>query len=139
MSSNYSRKAKTPNKKSVPTKHIVTGLSALQKTIALVGGILSIIVATITIMRTLHPEDTNNKDNSADHSSSTIVKIIEKESSKQSDNSQESTDQSSSLPSSSIETDTSTTTTTNNPDSNQSSSSSQETVPSDTTTSTNTQ
>ncbi|WP_306693994.1 DUF6556 family protein [Streptococcus didelphis] len=38
-----------------------TGLTALQKTVALVGSILSIIVATITITRALHPENGSKK------------------------------------------------------------------------------
>ena len=50
---NYSRSNKNKTKSSKkPTKqHIKTGLSAFQKTIATIASILSIIIASITIMR----------------------------------------------------------------------------------------
>lgn len=54
MSKGYSRQQKKSTKTNTdstqsPAKHIKTGFSALQKTIALVGSVLSIIVASITI------------------------------------------------------------------------------------------
>ncbi|PZO96253.1 DUF6556 family protein [Streptococcus halichoeri] len=76
MSNQYSRQSKNPNND--PSKHIKTGFTALQKMIALIGGILSIIVATITISKNLHPsDDTKKTDNGT--SSSTVVHIIEKD------------------------------------------------------------
>ncbi|WP_373995543.1 DUF6556 family protein, partial [Streptococcus agalactiae] len=53
MSKGYSRQQKKSTKINTdstqsPAKHIKTGFSALQKTIALVGSVLSIIVASIT-------------------------------------------------------------------------------------------
>lgn len=82
MSSYYSRqkKSKTPVK-IAPTKQIKTGLTALQKLTALVGSILSIIVATLTISRYLNPTADNPKSDSSNTPTSTIVKIIEKDSS----------------------------------------------------------
>lgn len=51
MSQRYSRKAKqtasTPKRR--PTEHLKRGLTAFQKTLAFVGSILSVVVATITI------------------------------------------------------------------------------------------
>lgn len=57
--SQYSRSKQSSDKgkkdaKLVPVKQIKTGFSALQKTIALVGSIMSILVATITINRYLN-------------------------------------------------------------------------------------
>ena len=51
MSQHYSRRQKSSkkDKEQAPSKHIKKGFSALQKTIALIGSILSIIVASITI------------------------------------------------------------------------------------------
>ncbi|MGT2887460.1 hypothetical protein N1496_01500 [Streptococcus didelphis] len=87
MTSQYSRKNKTKDSnKAVPTEHIKTGLTALQKTVALVGSILSIIVATITITRALHPENGSKKEDSNTKTSSTIVKIIEKDTSSNTNN-----------------------------------------------------
>ncbi|EHI69730.1 DUF6556 family protein [Streptococcus ictaluri] len=81
MSSQYSRQQK-PKKTSVdPKKHLQTGFTALQKSIALIGSILSIVVATITITRALNPAPESKKEDSGTSSSNTIVKIIEKESS----------------------------------------------------------
>lgn len=99
MSSQYSRKNKSTASKNTlsPGKHIKTGLTALQKTLALVGSILSIIVATITISKVLHPETESKKDNS-DSPTSTIVKIIEKDSSKQDSNTDTSSSSSSAIP-----------------------------------------
>lgn len=81
MSSHYSRQQKPKKSASIPTKHIKTGFTALQKTIALVGSVLSIVVATITINRALQPSNEQPKSDSSPSSTSTIVKIIEKESS----------------------------------------------------------
>ncbi|MGI8190121.1 DUF6556 family protein [Streptococcus iniae] len=86
MTSHYSRKNKRPSKSEIPTKHIKAGLTTLQKNIALVGSILSIIVATITITRALHPEREDKKESNTGQPTSTIVKIIEKESSSQQKN-----------------------------------------------------
>lgn len=80
MSSHYSRQQKPKKSASIPTKHIKTGFTALQKTIALVGSVLSIVVATITINRALQPSNEQPKNDSSP-STSTIVKIIEKDSS----------------------------------------------------------
>lgn len=81
MSSHYSRQQKPKKSASIPTKHIKTGFTALQKTIALVGSVLSIVVATITINRALQPSNEQPKNDSSPSSTSTIVKIIEKDSS----------------------------------------------------------
>ncbi|WP_438477693.1 DUF6556 family protein [Streptococcus pluranimalium] len=72
MSQQYSRKSKQTGQKEKrrPTEHIKYGLTAFQKTLALVGSILSIIVASITITNYLHSKGTSNEDKS---SSSTIV------------------------------------------------------------------
>ena len=63
MSQNYSRRKK-PGKSvsAAPKKHIKSGLSALQKTIALIGSILSIIVASITINNYLSGANSKDKD-----------------------------------------------------------------------------
>lgn len=55
MSQHYSRRQKSSkkDKEQAPSKHIKKGFSALQKTIALIGSILSIIVASITINNAL--------------------------------------------------------------------------------------
>ncbi|HGI5622830.1 TPA: DUF6556 family protein [Streptococcus pyogenes] len=81
MSSRYSRQQKPRKSGGVPTEHIKTGFTAFQKSIALIGSILSIIVATITITRTLHPVPNKTSNDTPKESSNTIVKIIEKESS----------------------------------------------------------
>lgn len=108
MNSHYSRKNKPQSKKTVavPTKHIKTGFTALQKTIALIGSILSIIVATITITKVLHP-NTETKKDKVDHSTSTIVKIIEKDNSSSTVNTDLSHSSSSAIPESSTNTQTS--------------------------------
>ncbi|KXT76163.1 DUF6556 family protein [Streptococcus sp. DD12] len=51
MAEHYSRQSKPHQKgtKTAPTQHIAKGFSALQKTIALIGGTLGIITALITI------------------------------------------------------------------------------------------
>lgn len=81
MSSHYSRQQKPRKSGGVPTQHIKTGFTAFQKSIALIGSILSIIVATITITRALQPAPDTKTDNTSKESSNTIVKIIEKDSS----------------------------------------------------------
>ncbi|MGT2934907.1 DUF6556 family protein [Streptococcus castoreus] len=78
MSSNYSRQQKSSKSGGVPTKHIKTGFTALQKFIALIGSILSIIVATITITRTLQPSSDSTSGHSSKESTSTVIKVIEK-------------------------------------------------------------
>lgn len=72
MSQNYSRqsKQKPPKERRRPTEHIKTGLTAFQKTLALVGSILSIIVASITITNYLNSRHSDQEDKSP---SSTIV------------------------------------------------------------------
>ncbi|VHC76441.1 TBC1 domain family member 8B [Streptococcus pyogenes] len=81
MSSRYSRQQKPRKSGGVPTEHIKTGFTAFQKSIALIGSILSIIVATITISRALQPVPDKTFNDTPKESSNTIVKIIEKESS----------------------------------------------------------
>lgn len=81
MSSHYSRQQKPRKSGGVPTQHIKTGFTAFQKSIALIGSILSIIVATITITRALQPASDTKTDNTSKESSNTIVKFIEKDSS----------------------------------------------------------
>ncbi|HER0144700.1 TPA: hypothetical protein VIV49_000785 [Streptococcus pyogenes] len=81
MSSRYSRQQKPRKSGGVPTEHIKTGFTAFQKSIALIGSILSIIVATITISRALQPVPDKTSNDTPKESSNTIVKIIEKESS----------------------------------------------------------
>lgn len=56
-------------------------LQLSKNTIALIGSILSIIVATITITRALQPVPDKTSNDTPKESSNTIVKIIEKESS----------------------------------------------------------
>ncbi|HEQ9474948.1 TPA: hypothetical protein VIO66_001082 [Streptococcus pyogenes] len=98
MSSHYSRQQKPRKSGGVPTEHIKTGFTAFQKSIALIGSILSIIVATITITRALHPVPDKTSNDTPKESSNTIVKIIEKESSQ---GNQNHTGTSTTLPSSS--------------------------------------
>lgn len=67
--SQYSRTQKSNNNpKEIPVKQIKTGFSALQKTLALMATVLSIIVASITITRFLN----ENKTDSSDPSSTVI-------------------------------------------------------------------
>ncbi|MEW4353942.1 DUF6556 family protein [Streptococcus pneumoniae] len=78
---NYSRKQKKTETKILPKKqHIEKGFTTLQKTIALIGSILSLITASITIHNAF------NKDKEKDTSSSepkveqqTVIREIEKE------------------------------------------------------------
>lgn len=77
MSKGYSRQQKKSTKTNTdstqsPAKHIKTGFSALQKTIALVGSVLSIIVASITITNAIN----NHKDSSKTDSSTSKTVII---------------------------------------------------------------
>ncbi|TWT12095.1 DUF6556 family protein [Streptococcus sp. sy004] len=59
MTTQYSRKEKQRHAKTIePTKHIKTGFTALQKTLALIGSVLSIIVASITINNALNANKT---------------------------------------------------------------------------------
>ena len=77
MSQKYSRRQKSSSKNdksAAPTKHIKTGFSALQKTVALIGSILSIIVASITISNAL--KGSNSK--TTDKSTTTTTVIIKK-------------------------------------------------------------
>ena len=79
---NYSRSNKNKTKSSKkPTKqHIKTGLSAFQKTIATVASILSIIIASITIMNlTGHKDEKSKTDTSSSTATTTIIKEIEKD------------------------------------------------------------
>lgn len=66
MSQNYSRRQKSSQNKTTntPKKHIKKGFSAFQKTIALIGSILSIIVASITISSALKGSHTKKSDSS---------------------------------------------------------------------------
>lgn len=75
MSENYSRRTQKSNRKP-SQEHIQKGFSALQKTIALIGSILSIIVASITIYKaTDHPKN----DTKSDNKTATTTVIIEKD------------------------------------------------------------
>jgi len=85
---NYSRSNKNKTKSSKkPTKqHIKTGLSAFQKTIATVASILSIIIASITIMNLTGQKDEKSKtDNILDYHNKRIsftqwqIKIMQNE------------------------------------------------------------
>lgn len=70
MTKPYSRQNKQRQTKSLkPSKHIKTGFTALQKTLALIGSILSIIVASITINNALNA----NKSKMPTNESSTTV------------------------------------------------------------------
>ena len=78
MSQKYSRRQKSSSKNdksAAPTKHIKTGFSALQKTVALIGSILSIIVASITISNALKGSNSKTTDKST-----TTTTVIIKES-----------------------------------------------------------
>lgn len=75
MTSKYSRQNKYQQKKVEPTKHIKTGFSALQKTIALIGSILSIIVASLTINNALNKQ---NKTEASETKTTTVIREIEK-------------------------------------------------------------
>ena len=72
MSQHYSRSQKSSkkDKEQVPSKHIKKGFSAFQKTIALIGSILSIIVASITITNALKGSSSQKP---TDKSTTTVV------------------------------------------------------------------
>ncbi len=72
MSQHYSRRQKTSteDKEPTPAKHIKKGFSAFQKTVALIGSILSIIVASITITNALKGSSATKP---TDKSTTTVV------------------------------------------------------------------
>ena len=72
MSQHYSRRQKssTEDKEPTPAKHIKKGFSAFQKTVALIGSILSIIVASITITNALKGSSATKP---TDKSTTTVV------------------------------------------------------------------
>ena len=76
MPQHYSRRehleTKKEEKSATPTKHIKTGFSALQKTVALVGSILSIIVASITINNALNSSSSSK----TKHKSTTTTTVV---------------------------------------------------------------
>lgn len=61
MSQSYSRKSKqaTSTERRRPSEHLKSGLTAFQKTLAFIGSILSIVVATITITNYVNGKKTN--------------------------------------------------------------------------------
>lgn len=81
--SNYSRQHKKTNKDSQETgkasHHIKKGLSAFQKTLTLIGSMLGIITATITISNAMKSNEQKKVDTSPS-TQTTIVKEIQKES-----------------------------------------------------------
>lgn len=90
MSENYSRRNQSKTVK--PTsKHLQSGFTALQKTLALVGSILSIIVASLTISKAFNHSSEESK--TSQTSGSTTI-IVQKEQS--SSNSQTTTENQSS-------------------------------------------
>ena len=76
MANNYSRRQQ-PTKKTKgtsrkrPTEHIKTGFSALQKSVAIIAGILGIITALITINNYRNSSHNDKKDST---SKTTIIK-----------------------------------------------------------------
>lgn len=85
--SNYSRQNKKTNKDSQETgkasHHIKKGLSAFQKTLTLIGSMLGIITATITISNAMKSNEQKKADTSP-VTQTTIIKEIQKESPTQS-------------------------------------------------------
>ncbi|MGT2802519.1 DUF6556 family protein [Streptococcus henryi] len=77
MSQNYSRQNKKKTSKS--NTHIKTGFTAFQKTLAFIGSILSIIVATLTIRNAITGANQNKTNDSSSTGSTTII-IKEKDS-----------------------------------------------------------
>ena len=79
----YSRKEKnnsTSNRKPA-SQHIKTGFSALQKTIATIASLLSIVIACFTIMNLMNNNDSKSKaDTGNSTTTTTIIKEVEKES-----------------------------------------------------------
>lgn len=61
MSQSYSRKSKqrTSTERRRPSEHLKSGLTAFQKTLAFIGSILSIVVATITITNYVNGKKAN--------------------------------------------------------------------------------
>ena len=80
--SNYSRQNKRSNKDSQETgkasHHIKKGLSAFQKTLTLIGSMLGIITATITISNAMKSNEQKKADTSP-VTQTTIIKEIQKE------------------------------------------------------------
>ena len=80
--SNYSRQNKKSNKDSQETgkasHHIKKGLSAFQKTLTLIGSMLGIITATITISNAMKSNEQKKADTSP-VTQTTIIKEIQKE------------------------------------------------------------
>ena len=85
--SNYSRQNKKTNKDSQEigkaSHHIKKGLSAFQKTLTLIGSMLGIITATITISNAMKSNEQKKADTSP-VTQTTIIKEIQKESPAQS-------------------------------------------------------
>lgn len=121
MSEKYSRRSQQNESKNgpKPKEHIKHGLSALQKTIALIGSILSIIVASITISKAFG----NNEQKDTNTSQSTTTTQHYQSQNQDRDQSQASSQASSSYQGSE-NTQNSTNTTTSSSQSNTSSSSS---------------
>ena len=80
--SNYSRQNKKTNKDSQESgkasHHIKKGLSAFQKTLTLIGSMLGIITATITISNAMKSNEQKKADTSP-VTQTTIIKEIQKE------------------------------------------------------------
>ena len=80
--SNYSRQNKKTNKDSLESgkasHHIKKGLSAFQKTLTLIGSMLGIITATITISNAMKSNEQKKADTSP-VTQTTIIKEIQKE------------------------------------------------------------
>ena len=80
--SNYSRQNKKTNKDSQESgkasHHIKKGLSAFQKTLTLIGSMLGIITATITISNAIKSNEQKKADTSP-VTQTTIIKEIQKE------------------------------------------------------------
>ena len=76
MSENYSRRnhSSKEEKKSAPkvTEHVTKGFTAFQKVLTAVGTILSIIVASITIMNFTASKNKDTSDSSANQSTVVI-------------------------------------------------------------------
>lgn len=76
MSENYSRRnhSSKEEKKSAPkvTEHVTKGFTAFQKVLTVVGTILSIIVASITIMNFTASKNKDTSDSSANQSTVVI-------------------------------------------------------------------
>ena len=86
--SQYSRKEKVKSQPSA-TEHVKTGFTALQKTVALIGSILSIVVASLTINNALN----NSKDKDKADNDTPKTTIIQKESNQTADQDKVTTNQ----------------------------------------------